>query len=941
MTTKHPLSHEDRIRIGFEKIDSDLSFLMGCFREVLLDLGEEEIAGRLPWIGGEGADGPGELTSGIIQATSISFQILNMIEENTANQMRRASERANGPLRESGLWGSCLRRLRAEGWTGRQVADALPYMRIEPVLTAHPTESKRVSILERHRELYVLLVQLENTMWTPNERKVIEEEIKTVLERLWRTGETLLSKPSVASERASQLHYFDNVFPEVLPQIDRDLEKVWKANGWDPDLIADSARRPRLRFGTWVGGDRDGHPLVTAEVTRESLAEYRRHALALQSRKLSELRARLSLSAILQTTPEALVRRIEAMTSLLGDEAEPILERNPREPWRQFVSLLIARLPPPDFDPAASEKDANRFYRYSFDLAADLRILRESLEAIGASRIARFDVDPVLRNVEVFGFHLAALDIRQNSGFHEKAIDQILERAGMLDHRFSSWPEPKRIGFLSEQLESPLPLLPAGESPGHEAGASVSAFREVARHIDRHGDEGIGSFILSMTRSASDLLAVYFLAREAGLLRKLDFGVVCLVPVVPLLETLDDLRNGCGILEKFLSHPVTANTLGWMHRRGGLLAKKGRTGDTGAIRDFDSLALPVQQVMIGYSDSNKDSGILASQWGLHEAQKEISALARGHGFRIRFFHGRGGTISRGAGPTHRFLEALPACALNFDLRTTEQGETIAQKFANHLTAGYNLDLLMAGTFFHSLSNRRQQSSNREGEDAVRHLSEEAGKAYRGLLAEDGFMDFYTTATPLDALEQSSIGSRPARRTGTRTLDDLRAIPWVFSWSQARFFLPGWYGLGTGLRQLSEEEINRLRTDANTWPFLRYVLTNIETSLSGSDPRIMEEYSRLVPDEDLRDRLFSKILREREDTRAALLRLFGSEQSERRPRLEKTLRPRNAALIPLHREQIRLLKIFRSDDPGGEEKERLVGRLLQTINAISSGLRTTG
>lgn len=936
-----PLRNEERIRIGFDKIDSDLKLLMSCFRDVLIELGEEAIAKHLPWIGQGPPEGDNAMTPGMIQAISISFQLLNMVEENTANQMRRRSESENGPLNEPGLWGNYLKRLSDAGWTQEQVADALPYLRVEPVLTAHPTESKRVTVLEQHRELYVLLVQLENRMWTPNERDLIEEQIKTALERLWRTGETLLSKPSVAAERSSLLHYFDNVFPEILYQVDRHLEEAWVANGWDPRLVMNSSRRPRLRFGTWVGGDRDGHPLVTAEVTRESLLDYRTHALDLQHRKLSELRSRLSLSARLQSPPPSLLEKLEEKASQIGDDALPILERNSEEPWRQYISLLIAQLPPPDFDPADSRYPVGRYYRYSFNLSADLRILRDSLLEIGATRIARRDVDPVLRVIEVFGFHLAALDVRQNSAFHEKAIAQILERAGMRDHDYPSWSEEKRLAFLDEQLQSPVPLLPPGETPGGEAEAVLSSHREVARTIERHGDEGIGSFILSMTRSASDMLAVYFLAREASLLRKLDTGVICLVPVVPLLETLEDLENGPGILEKFLTHPVTKNSLDWLHRRGGLLAKKGGISDTNALGTFDSLRLPVQQVMIGYSDSNKDSGILASQWGLFQAQQKIASLAKSSGVRIRFFHGRGGTISRGAGPTHRFLEALPPDALPFDLRATEQGETIAQKFANHLTATHNLDLLISGTFYHSLSSLQKQPAPADCRAAVEKLAHECSVVYRALLREPDFMEFYTGATPLDALEKSSIGSRPARRTGTRTLEDLRAIPWVFSWSQSRFFLPGWYGFGSGIEKLSEAEKHSLLKGLREWPFLRYVLTNVETSLSSTDRTIMSAYADLVPNKKVRDHFMNLVEEERRKTQTFLTELFGSEQKVRRPRLDKTVRPRNTALEPIHHQQIHLLKRLRSGSLDLPEEKKLTGHLLLTINAISSGLRTTG
>ena len=933
----------NRLAAGFEKIDRDLLYLMNAFREVLEGLGEKRIAARLPWIhqGTASRSKVAALNPSDLQALSISFQLLNMVEENASNQMRRAAERSAGLGTDAGLWAWYLQRLRKEGWSQLELASVLPYVRVEPVLTAHPTEAKRVTVMEQHRELYLILVERENQMFTPTERKHLDERLKSILERLWRTGETMLEKPTVALERASLMHYLCNVFPSAMERCDRNLIDAWTAAGWDPAAIEDPAKWPRLRFGTWVGGDRDGHPLVTPRVTRESFRELRKNALALLKSRLQQLRAKLSLSTLLQEPPSDLTATINRLAGQVGGEAKLLLERNTNEPWRQLISLFLAKLPPVSYDPT-EQSDPNRFYHHSYELTADLRVLRQSLLAIGADLVVRTEVDPILRLNEVFGFHLASLDIRQNSDYHDKAMNQILAAAGMKDANYSSWTEDKKMAFFATHLNTSAPLLGKAEKPGAEAEGAVGALRELARQIDFYGEEGIGSIILSMTRTAADLLAVYFLAREAGLLRQLDEGIVCLVPIVPLLETIDDLQAGPAILESFLGHPITKASLGWFHRRNSLLAKKGFGRSPTVKPPLPMLDRPVQQIMVGYSDSNKDSGILSSQWTLFSAQTALAEAAQKHGVRVRFFHGRGGTISRGAGPTHRFLEALPAESIRCDLRLTEQGETIGQKYANVITASHNLELLLSGSVFCSLQAERpvQQRPSRQVMELFDRLAEEARRVYRKLLSEEGFMDFYTGATPLDALEQSRIGSRPARRSGARTLQDLRAIPWVFSWSQSRFFIPGWYGVGSALASLDKKDLKLLQEHMRKWPFLRYVTTNVEMALASVDPELMKSYAALVGDAAIR-RKFLRIIRAEFDKSSELLEaLFGSPLAKRRPRLEKTLSPRNEAIRPIHFRQIALLSEWRKKGASSSDSA-LIEEILLTVNAISSGLRTTG
>lgn len=923
-----PLTN-DRLRLGFEKIDRDRDRLLHAFADVLRDLGHSEIADALPWIGKRFDDPDSPVNPvDLCQATTIAFHLLNIVEENAANQMRRHGERTDGLLAESGLWGWYFRRLSEAGIDPVELRDCLRKTSVEPVLTAHPTESKRITVLEQHRELYLLLVDLENTMYTPTEQAVIEERIRAVLERLWRTGETLLEKPTVASERNAMLHYLRSVFPHAVRDVDAHLRSAWQAAGFDPVLLDDPEELPSLRFGTWVGGDRDGHPLVTPEVTRETFSQLRIHALRLQRQNLERLRAELSLSSLLVAPPADFQSRLESRLKGIGPVGQAIADRNPAEPWRQYVSAMLEALPPEDdTDPRPMPFP---HYRTAEELVGDLRTLRDSLFAIGADRLARASVDPAIRAAKTFGFHLARLDVRQNSGFHDRAIDQILTTAGFSDPHFSSWDEARRLEFLNQTLTDATPLLPLNAYTDNEAGLAVGAFREIARQLELRGDEGIGILILSMTRTVSDLLAVYFLAREAGLLFRTDTGIICRVPISPLLETIDDLRNGPSILDAFIRHPITSATLEWRRQR--------HAGDP-----FDT---PRMEVMVGYSDSNKDGGIIASQWTLHQAQQAIAATARRHGITARFFHGRGGTISRGAGPTHRFLEALPPSSIGGGLRVTEQGETIAQKYGNLLTASHNLDLLLSGTAYRAFCDKNPVEVDPDRTRLLDQVAEESRRTYRALLETGEFMQFYRQATPIDLLESSRIGSRPSRRTGAASLDDLRAIPWVFSWSQSRFFLPGWYGVGTALEAVLEKggsDASILRDAVSEWPFLRYVLTNVEMSSLSTDPEIFCAYAALVESGDIRDRFLRPILNELEKTRRVLNDVFGSEAADRRPRLFKTLTPRADAIRPLHHLQIRLLRDWRTAlrEGDSERTEALHPHLLLSVNAISSGLRTTG
>ncbi len=901
------------LEVELEKWDRDFRFLLGCFEAALTRIGEGELARLVEQAFSVPPEEGARLPERGSQALSMAFQLLNMVEENTVNQVRRLRETAGGPASEPGTWPSQLRLLREASFTAADVRRAMRSIHVQPVLTAHPTESKRASVLERHREVYLMLVERENPTRTPMEQEALRQRIETGLERLWRTGEILLERPGVESEIGNMLHYVWSVFPDVLELLSERFRGSWE---WAfPGTEAPA--EPRLTFGSWVGGDRDGHPLVTAETTRHALEALRAQALAVLRRQLQRLADRLSLSDMMQTAPGGLYERISSCSAMLGERAQRLLRRYPGEPWRQWVHLMLARVPEPG-EPRSMESSYGR----AEELEKDLAFLAGTLHQAGADAIAVAEVAPVERLTAVYGFHAAALDMRQNSAFHGVAIGQLLTIAGMDGVDYPDWTEDRKRELIDRELGSPRPFAVSSAALPAEAEASVAVLRLAREWGERHGSGGVGQFIVSMTHAASDLLNVYLLAREAGLVRNTPQGLVCEIPVTPLFETIEDLENSGRVLADFLAHPMTLRTLA-------------------------CLPHPVQEVMIGYSDSNKDGGILASHWYLRKAQVRLAGVAREAGVELRFFHGRGGTIGRGAGPTHVFLESLAPGTLRGEIRVTEQGEVIAQKYANRLTAATHLERLLAGVTRWTLEQQREPA---RVPAAVEDLFEAAAltsrRVYRELIESDGFVEFFSQATPIDAIECSHIGSRPARRTGRRGIDDLRSIPWVFSWSQARFNLPGWYGVGSAFQRLRDGEPqarDSVARAAREWPFLSYLLHNVEFSVAAADPGIMTEYASLVSDGALRARVLGQIIEEYERTRSVLDELFGDGRQQRRPRLLKAIEIRRHALIRLHREQIALLRAWREalrEERTGDA-ERLLTALLVTVNAIAGGLKTTG
>ena len=906
----------------------DLQFLLECLNETLIENGEESIATAIPWINTNHEIDLETFNNRDIQLYSLVFQLLNIVEVNGAVQSRRKQEDLNSMASVNGLWAKNLQDLTKVGYTDKEIAHLLPDIQVEPVLTAHPTEAKRATVLEHHRNLYLMMVKRENQMYTEKEQHEIRREIKLELYRLWKTGEIFTEKPDVPSELRNVLHYLTNVFPEVLGILDRRLSLAWEEVGLDVKYLIDFRNYPKLSFGSWVGGDRDGHPFVTHKVTSETLNTLRLYAFIIIRRELTKLVKNLSFSLDFEDADRKLRERISELLIDLGEEGKKAFERNKGEAFRQMINLMIAKLPlDVKREHATALHEHPGCYIFAQELIDDLLILKESLVKFGAFSIADADLNQMIRLVETFGFHLAHLDIRQNSQLHEKAVAELMQGASMDGNWFLNATEPERLEFINKELETNRPFTHPAMKLDEHADAITSCYRVLLNHIDRYGSQGLGSLIVSMTRSLSDLLSVYLLAREAGLTKTTDEGPVCMLPVVPLLETIDDMKNGPEIVRSFLKHPYTKRSLKYLK----------------ALNKQKDLVL---QVMVGYSDSNKDGGILASQWGLYQVQSRLATVGDEEGIRIRIFHGKGGSISRGAGPTHWFIKALPYHSINGDIRLTEQGETIEQKYANKINASYNLELLQAGVTTATLLFKRSKEKQYEFSDLLTKLATESKTYYRELIEHKDFLTFFSEATPIDAIESSKIGSRPARRTGKKSLDDLRAIPWVFSWSQSRFNITSWYGIGKTFFDLmgsDREEFERFKEGVVYDSFIRYVLTNVDTSLAATDEKIMGQYASLVKDNNVRKTIMDMILEELKRTREMFDLILDKPISERRTQHWYSNVIRATAMEDLHKKQIELLKIWRDQKKEGnsDRADESLTSLLLTINAIASALRTTG
>ena len=868
-----------------------------------------------------------ELLARTLQVQGLWFQLLSIAEQNAAMRRRRQIEADRGYEQLRGTFAQVISGASGAGVRAEEIRNLLEVLRVRPVITAHPTEAKRVTVLEKHRRIYRRLVDLESPRWTPRERQALIQGLQNEIELLWNTGELRLAKPTVPQEVFWGLHFFNETLFEAVPDLLEKLERAL-AHAYPGEAFRVP---PFFQFGSWIGGDRDGNPFVTNEVTRSTLLQNRVTGLRRYRRRLSDLVRALSITERAMPVSSAFRTALQRALAASG-EGDEIAARNPGEVFRQYLVCMARRI---DAMIGAAEQGVlagASGYASSDALAGDLRLIEDALCEAGSTSLAATLVRPVRREVESFRFSTVRLDVRENTTRLNAALADLWRQSDRgsgaaadgrsdgkteaPDQQSDAWRQ-----WLVAELARPLPAEGFTTALPPESAETLGMFQLVRQLRDQIDREAFGSFVLSMTRSVTDVLGAYLLAKMAGLYADGAGVESCTLPIVPLFETIDDLQRAPAIMRELLAVPLVRRSV---RAQGG-----------------------VQEVMIGYSDSNKDGGFLSSNWELSKAQIKLTRLGKEAGVPIAFFHGRGGSVSRGGAPTGRAIAAQPAGSIQGRMRITEQGEVVSFKYANRGTAQYQIELLAASVVEHSLKSEREKAlvPTAEFDEAMEALSGAAQASYRQLIDHPDLLPYYQAASPIEELSMLNLGSRPARRFGARSLSDLRAIPWVFAWSQNRHFVPGWYGVGSGILTFLEVRGERgaalLERMFNESRLFRLIVDEVEKTLTYVDLDIAHEYAELVPNAAVRANILGLVEEEYHRTVQAVLRISGGrELVERYPRFRRRLARRLPTINQVSRQQIELLRRFR-ESGGDKSQEEQLSALLLSINTIAAGFGATG
>ena len=830
-----------------------------------------------------------EQTLHLVRAFSYFSHLLNIAEDEQQHRRRRAHAVAGSP-RRAGSFSYALDRARDAGVQPYELLAWFARARVAPVLTAHPTEVQRQSILDCERAIAGLLSKEQSA-----ER---DEALHAEILRLWLTAMLRYTRLEVADEVANGLAYFRLTFLHQLPQLYAEFEHSLQERY---ELEETPRLAPFLTVGTWIGGDRDGNPYVNAAVMRGALTQQAALVLSHYLEEVAHLFKELALSARIHAAPA----EIEALAAASG-ESSPYRRD---EPYRRAMSGIYARLAATAESLAGVKANPPATvtrppYASADEFAADLEIVTRSLRTQGAERLARGRLSALQRKVTLFGFHLAPIDLRQSAEEHARAVAELLARAGVVSN-YAETDETGRVAILAEELSGPRPLRIPHVEYSEFLQNELAILATAAEGRRRFGARAVPHYVISHCASVSDLLEVGVLLREVGLLGQVD--------IIPLFESIADLGRCGDVLDAALELPLYK---GWVTARGG-----------------------EQEVMLGYSDSNKDGGYFTSNWSLYKAGAMLVQVCRSHGVRLRLFHGRGGTIGRGGGPSYEAVLAQPAGSVDGALRLTEQGEVIASKYADPESGRRNLETLAAATLESSLK-KDNPSTHKRHEAIAEELSARAFEVYRALVKTPGFIEYFRASTPIAEIADLNIGSRPASRRAGEKLEDLRAIPWVFSWSQCRLMLPGWYGFGSAVETWVEKnkDLEALRAMYREWPFFRSVLSNLDMVLAKTDLAIASRYAELVPSKKLRTEIFGRLSDEWHRARKWLAEITGNaELLADNPTLARSIRNRFPYLDPLNHVQVELLRRYRA---GGRD-DRLLRMIHLTINGLAAGLRNSG
>jgi len=841
----------------------------------------------------------------VVRAYSYFSHLANMAEDQHRIRRTRTHEMDGSPKRDGSI-DKAFDRAFAEGASVEGLIDFFQDANLRAVLTAHPTEVRRQSSMQREIAMADLIAKRDRMEQTPEEKTDIHDKLKRAMLILWQSNILRQTKLTVLDEVDNGLTYYDHTFFKELPRLYTAIEDKLSSFGHDQEIFIKSF----FKTGAWIGGDRDGNPFVNADIMSETMRKQSTKALEFFLEQLHKLGGELSLS----TEIVSITKELETLADKSGDKST----HRETEPYRKAIVGMYNRLAATlrKIDKTKSPRTPlakAKPYSNSEELITDLDVIQKSLKENGADLLARGRVRHLRRAVDCFGFYLASLDMRQNSDVHERLVGELLE-AVQPGTNYSELSEEDRIALLVEELQNKRPLLRQDITYSEEAEKELGIFRMALKLKNKYGEAAVRNAIISNTQSASDLLELAVIMKQIGLVSPEGETTMNLIP---LFETIGDLQACPEIMDRLLSIPEYKQLV---DARGG-----------------------TQEVMLGYSDSNKDGGFITSGWELYKAEIKLIELFKKHNVRLRLFHGRGGTVGRGGGPSYDAILAQPNGAVNGHLRLTEQGEIISSKYTNPELGRRNLEILAAATLEASLLQDARPEPKETDLSAMEEISDGAFKKYRDLVYDDpNFVEYFWNATVINEIAGLNIGSRPASRKKTRAVEDLRAIPWVFSWSQCRLMVPGWYGFGSGVKAFldahGDEGIKRLQEMFAGWQFFQAQLSNMDMVLSKTNLGIAERYAGLVPEKELADRIFTKISDEMNLTIEMLFKITGQTRLlESNPLLERSIQNRFPYLDPINHIQVELMRKYRSDD----EDPNILRGLQLTINGIAAGLRNSG
>ncbi|MBD8498530.1 phosphoenolpyruvate carboxylase [Paenibacillus arenosi] len=850
----------------------------------------------------------------VIRAFAIYFQLVNIAEQNHRIRRKRDYERSAGETVQPGSIESVILEMKENQISEDELQTMLSGMSLELVMTAHPTEAMRRAILDIHKRIAKDVMQLDNPTLTHREREQLREKLLNEIITLWQTDELRDRKPTVIDEVRNGMYYFNetlfDVLPEVYAELERCLDKYYPTQSWHVPTY--------LRFGSWIGGDRDGNPSVTSTVTWETMKMHRGLAIRQYDQRLRELMRTMSFSTSIVEVSKELLNSIEQ------DRSNVVLKHvpewnNSKEPYRVKIIYMLQKL---HNVMEETTKGTSERYQTAAEFIQDLKLIDNSLRHHFADYAADTHIKKLIRQVELFGFHMATLDIRQHSKEHESAMTEILANMNIVGD-YSALDEQDKIELLNRLLNDPRPLTSPYICYSESTKECLDVYRIVYEAQLEFGHSCITSYLISMAQGASDVLEVMLLAKEVGLFREEANGDVrCTLQAVPLFETIDDLHAAPQIMSQLFELPIYRKAVSAMN--------------------------DLQEIMLGYSDSNKDGGMLTANWELRVALNELTETAKQHQVKLKFFHGRGGALGRGGMPLNRSILNQPPHTIGGGIKITEQGEVLSSRYSMQGIAYRSLEQATSALLQAAMLARYPQVNVEEEkwELLMPSISETAQKKYQDLIFRDpGFLTYFKESTPLPEIGELNIGSRPSKRKNSDRFEDLRAIPWVFAWTQSRYLLPAWYAAGTALDKFynnNPENMATLRNMYDNYPFFGSMIDNLQMALAKADLLIAKGYASMIKDDSIRERIFALVEEEYKLTSKMLLEITGQREIlDNVPVIQESIRLRNPYVDPLSYMQVELLKELRALRESGEDDPVLLREVLLTINGIASGLRNTG